>query len=177
MTSRCTDRIPYDEFNTTLLHYPWGEVFVQPSTQDKWECFLQKFVPQLDSVAPIRTVRLRNPETPSVSADTARLMQQRRGALACADREVYKALNSRVRAAIRRDSRDHIRQRMSEVGRSGMWRCLRQVIGTKVTASAAPEVDADTLNEYFVSVGTNTAASVVKPRVAAPVRLPRVMTC
>lgn len=177
VTSRCTDRIPYDEFNTTLLHYPWGEVFVQPSTQDKWECFLQKFVPQLDSVAPIRTVRLRNPEAPSVSADTARLMQQRRGALACADRGVYKALNSRVRAAIRRDSRDHIRQRMSEVGRSGMWRCLRQVIGTKVTASAAPEVDADTLNEYFVSVGTNTAASVVKPSVAAPVRLPRVMTC
>ena len=65
-----------------------------------------------------------------------------------------------------------------EVGRSGMWRCLRQVIGTKATASsAAPEVDADTLNRYFVGVGANTAASVVGARWATPVRLPRVMTC
>ena len=177
VTFRCIDRIPFDEFNATLLHYPWDDLFVLPAPQDKWECFLHKFVPQLDSVAPLRSVKLRNPDAPSVSADTARLMQQRRGALACANRGPYKALNSQVRAAIRRDSRDHIKQRMSEVGRSGMWRCLRQVIGAKATASAAPEVDANTLNRYFVSVGSNTAARVVRSKSVAPVRLPRVMTC
>ena len=177
VTSRCIDRISFEEFNVTLLHYPWDDVFVQPSPRDKWECFLRKFVPLLNSVAPTRSIRIRNPDAPSVSADTACLMQQRRGALARADREFYKTLNSQVRAAIRRDSREHIRHRLSEVGRTGMWRCLRHVIGTKVTVSAAPEIDADTLNRYFVSVGTTTAASVNGARGVAPVRLPRVMTC
>ena len=177
ITSRCIDRIQFDEFNATLLHAPWGGLFVQPTPLDKWHYFLSVFTPLLDSVAPVRVVKLRNPDAPTITTETARLMQQRRGALASGDRVTYKALNKQVRSTIRRDSREHIRQRISEVGRSGMWRCLRSVIGGKATSSAAPEVDPDTLNRYFVNVGATTAASVTGARNVTPVRLPRVMTC
>ena len=131
----------------------------------------------LNDVAPARRIKLRNQSAPPVSADTRALMTRRRAALVSGARADYKALNRLTRAAIRRDCREHIRGEIDKAGHSGMWRCVKSIIGCKTGTSVTPNLHPDTLNDYFVNVGPLTAASVPNRRTSLPTRLPRVMTC
>lgn len=59
------------------------------------------------------------------------------------------------------------------MGPGKVWQVLRPIIGSK-TETAVPNVTPDALNEYYVSIGPTTAASVPEPADPAPIRLPRV---
>ena len=175
--SRCLNRVDFDQFNYVLVNADWSLIYQCASTSDKWLSFLEVFIPHLNAVAPVRRINVRNPSAPPVSADTRVLMARRRVALAHGSRAEYKAANRLTRAAIRRDCRDHIRKQISEAGHSGMWRCVRSIIGSKMGASATPNIHPDALNDYFVKVGPMTAAGVPNRCATLPVRLPRVKTC
>ena len=177
VTSRCLNRVDFDYFNDVLTNTDWSLVYQSVTTNDKWGSFLEVFTPHLNAVAPARRINLRNPSAPPVSADTRVLMTRRRDALARGLRDEYKLINKQTRAAIRRDCRDYIRQQIAEAGHSGMWRCIKPIIGSKMGKSVIPNVHPDTLNEYFVNVGPATAASVSNRGAILPAFLPRVMTC
>ena len=176
--SRCLKKLNFDMFNNALYACDWSDVFTERQTSLKWEHFTVIFISMLDIAAPERRVRLRNPSAPPVSERTRELMTARRAALAGGDRVRYKALNRETSAAIRRDCRDDVHQRINQSNRSSIWRCLRSVIGGgRSSVMAAPGVHPDALNRFFVGVGPSTAASVAPPRRAVPVLLPRVLTC
>ena len=176
--SRCLSRVDFDDFNGMLYACDWSRVLMSPLTSDKWLNFSEMFISALDAVAPVRRVRLRNPDAPPVSARTCELMADRRSALAAGDRDRYKALNRLTASAIRSDCRAAIHDRIVESNRSNMWRCLRSVVGGNRSGSySAPTVHPDDLNRHFVSVGPATAATVPPPSRVVPVLLPRVMTC
>ena len=178
VTSRCLNRVDFDGFSDSLSYLDWSHVYAEVTPHEKWERFKNLFVPMLNSVAPQRTIKLRNPDAPYVSADTQKLLCRRRRALADrSSRATYKAINREVRSALRRDSRDHLRQRICETGRAGLWRCLKPVMSGKRAATAVPSVHPDDLNRYFVNVGVNTAAAVRCTGRDIPVRLPRVASC
>ena len=113
---------------------------------------------------------------PPLSADTRLLLQRRRAALAQRDRDLYRDVNKQCRAATRRDSRAHYQRELAKGGRASLWRALSPVIGKKKTVSEPPNITPDALNDYYVTIGPATAASV--PQATAPVhtRLPRVTT-
>ena len=135
----------------------------------------------LNSHAPVRSVKIRNPNAPPVSDDTKGLMCRRRGALAHYGRgsAEYRDANRAVRSAIRRDSRADIERRIRESGRHGMWRIIRPYVGGKRGSRVMPGVSADDLNSYFVGVGPRVAGEVrgMGEVPSAPCRLPRVGAC
>ena len=176
--SRCLSKVNFNDFNSVLYRSDWSRVLTSPLTADKWLRFTETFVSLLEDVAPVRRVRLRNPDAPSVSERTRDLMADRRAALAAGDRDRYKALNRLTTSAIRGDCRNAIHQRIAESNRSNMWRCLRSVVGGSRSSSfSAPDVNPDDLNRHFVGVGPATAITVPPPVRVVPVLLPRVMTC
>ena len=159
----------------------WRSVVTSPTVTEKWECFLDIFIPIIDAHAPLRSLRIRNPNPPVVSDDTQVLMARRRAALAQFGHssDLYKSLNRAVRSALRRDTRDDVLQRIQEGGQKAMWRCIRSVVASKKNSRITPDASADELNAFFVSVGPRVASEVSRqgktPQLAC--RLPRVGAC
>ena len=169
-------RVDPDQFNRQLYSTDWSPVFRQQRIEEKWEEFRMIFLSQLDTVAPVTRVRLRPPGAPPLTDATRQLLADRRQALQPGGpRDRYKELNRQCRAAVRRDQAAHLQSELAKAGPGGVWRVLRPVIGSKKEA-AVPSATPDALNDYYVSIGPATAASVPRPAAPVPVRLPRVTT-
>ena len=142
--SRSFKRTDFTMLNFDLAHADWSVVFTAPGVTAEWEHFLTIFLPILDSYAPVRSIKIRNPNAPTVSDDTKGLMCRRRGALAHYGRgsTEYRDANRAVRSAIRRDSRADVERRIRESGRQGMWRIIRPYVGGKRGSRVTPGVSA-----------------------------------
>ena len=177
--TRLINRVDSTDFNITLANTDWGSVFAANGPTAKWDQFTRIFTSLLDTVAPLRRVRRPAASIVRVTESTQALLAERRAALAAGqpERDNYKAINRRCRAAIRRDSREHLQQRLTEAGPSRVYRVLAPIIGSKKAASTVPSVTPDAINDYFVNVGPRTAASVIAPTNPPPIRLPRVPSC
>ena len=178
--TRCLRRVDPVLLQVDLALTDWSAVFNAATVAEKWDSFVAIFIPVMDTHAPVRTVRIRNPSAPTVSDATKALMCRRRGALADFGHgsSEYRDANRAVRSAIRRDSRDDVERRIRENGRNAMWR-LRPFVGGRRASREAPSVSVEQLNRYFVSVGPRVAGDVAGlgevPEVAC--RLPRVGAC
>ena len=119
---------------------------------EKWHHFLHAFTRVIDTHAPYRVRRLRNPTAPVVTDATCDLMQRRRQALAQLGHHSasYSELNRAVRSALRRDTRDDIQRRIAEGGASSVWRSIRNVVGDRRSGRVTPDATPDALNAYFV---------------------------
>ena len=108
-------------------------------------------------------------------------MRQRRKAIKDRDSN-YHRLNTLVKRAIRRDTRESIAQRVKNTPASALFRQLQPVIAPKRGPPTQPEsLTPDQLNAYFTSVGTDTKNKVLDSfarsnREKLPTRLPRVNT-
>ena len=78
---------------------------------------------------------------------------------------------------MRADSRARYEGELARGGRSALWRVLRPVLGRKQQQCEVPDITPDALNDYYVTVGVRTAASVPSATVPVPSLLPRVLTC
>ena len=170
---RILSRIDFEAFNEQLAHADWSEVIIADSTLEKWESFLQMFMQLLDTVAPIRRMQTRQTRAPPVTAKTKNFIRLRNQAIRSSSSD-YKEVNRLCRASIRRDCVEHVQRELASAGRNGMWRTLRPIIGHKQQKTSVPNIAPDTLNDYYVSVGPTTAASVPKLDSVLPVRLTRV---
>ena len=180
--SRSFKRLDHPALYHDLLDVDWDYVFSAETVRDKWDAFLSFFVPVFDAHAPIKRVLIRNPTAPPVSAATRDLMSQRRAALRHSGRNSsdYKDLNRSVRAAVRRDRRAELRREIGERGPNKVWQCIRSVVaGKKDGPGVQPDISANDLNSYFVSVGPRVAAEIRAQNVPTDlnVRLSRVGAC
>ena len=132
--------------------------------------------PIVDSSAPVKRIKVRNPTAPPVTDATKELMAQRRAALRTTDRDSYRELNRQVKAAVRRDTREEIGRRVREGGPSSLWRSVQPVISGKRSSGLSPDTDVNSVNQYFASIGTATARQVDSAGPELAVRLPRVST-
>ena len=179
--SRCLNRINIHDFNISLSHTDWSPVFSRVGVADQWTAFLQLLLPVLDYHAPFRRLKLHNPSAPPATDATLRLMAQRRGLLAREGRTpAFRALDKKVKSAIRRDIRNDIADRVGRQGPASIFRNVCQVIeGRKSAHRVVPAATPDELNEFFVGVGPRVAGEVLgrgEP-VPLPCRLPRVGSC
>ena len=173
---RCLRRVDPGQFNVQLSVTDWSPVLLTQRPAEKWEEFRRIFLSQLNAVAPVTRMRLRQPGAPPVTDDTRQLLADRRRALLPGgQRDRYKELNRQCRAAVRRDQASHLQSQLAKGGPGSVWRVLRPIIGSKKEAMA-PSATPDALNNYYVSIGPATAASVPRPTTPVPVRLPRVTT-
>ncbi|XP_043234147.1 uncharacterized protein LOC122387763 [Amphibalanus amphitrite] len=171
---RCLQKVDSEQLNLQLSEADWSPVLLRERRADKWEEFRAIFLSQLDGVAPVTRVRLSPPGAPPLTADTRQLLAERRQALqAGGQRDRYKELNRQCRGAIRRDQTAHYQRELDKAGPGSVWRVLRPIIGSK-KETAVPSATPDALNDYYVSIGPATAASVPRPAATVPVRLPRV---
>ena len=182
ITSRSLNRVDVAALNHDLLFVDWGKVFSAATVSEQWDTFLDSFLPIVDDHAPLKRVTIRNPTAPPVSAATRDLMSQRRAALRYSGRQSteYKQLNRSVRAAIRRDRRIEIERDISDRGPNKVWQCIKSVIGGKRDGQCVqPNLPADDLNSFFVSVGPRIATEIrnQNPDIDLSVRLPRVGAC
>ena len=181
-TSRNFRRLNTADFNRDLCCINWEEVFAAPTVDAQWSAFVKRFLPVVDAHAPLRKLTIRNPTAPPVSPATRDLMARRRSALAHDGRDSaeYRELNRAVRSAIRSDRRQDIQREIGERGPASVWRCIRSVVaGKRGERSVRPNLAADQLNEFFVSVGARVAAEI-GAQGSGPVsdtRLPRVGAC
>ena len=173
---RCIGNVDTATFCQTLSAADWSPVLLADGPERKWSEFQRVFLKLLDRVAPLRRVRARSIAAPPVSVRTRQLMQRRRAALAGSDRDLYRQINKECRAAIRGDARAHFQREINKNNRTSLWRTLAPVIGSKNARAEAPNITPDALNNYYVTVGPETAASVPAPTAEVPVRLPRVTT-
>ena len=180
--SRSFKRLDVQSFNCDLLTVDWEEVYKETSVSEKWQAFLKSFMPVIDDHAPRKSVTIRNPTAPPVSAAMRDLMSQRRAALRSSGREsiAYRELNRAIRSAVRRDRRVELRREIGERGPNKVWQCIRSVVaGKKDGRNVQPDLPADDLNSFFVSVGPRIAAEIRTQNAATDlsVRLPRVGAC
>ena len=178
--SRCLRRIDVPAFHRDLFNADWATVFLSHTVTDKWQCFISVFIPIVDSHAPIRASRIRNPHAPVICDDTRELMTRRRDALARFGHGSvgYRDLNRAVRSALRRDTREGVQRKIQEAGARSVWRCLGAVVGSGRPGRVTPNASPDELNSYFVSVGPRVAGEVAALGEAqVPCRLPRVGAC
>ena len=178
--SRSWSKIDFDDLQLRLCEIDWRPVFSSGHPGEQTEYLVRGVLAVLDDIAPVRTLKLRNPTAPPVTSETKRIMSQRRAALANGEQQRYKELNRQTKSAIRRDSRDTLRRRIHEAGPNNMYRYLRPIIaGKKDGPNTTPEIDPDVMNDYFSQIGTQTAASVAASRAGTaapdlPSLLPRV---
>lgn len=180
--SRSFKRIDVHSFNRDLMATDWEDVLSSTSVSDKWQAFLDRFIPVMDDHAPLKNITIRNPTAPPVSAATRDMMSQRRSALRRLGRESleYKQLNRSVRTAVRRDRRCEIQRDIDERGVTKVWHSIKSVIaGKKGGQNVQPDLTADDLNAFFVSIGPKVAAEIQTQNTATDleVRLPRVGAC
>ena len=180
--SRSINRIDPDAFVRDLSVCDWSDVTSAVTVSEQWAAFLGAFMPILDAHAPQRRVKIRNPTAPPVTDPTKQLMRRRRAALRTHghDSDCYKTINRETRAAIRRDSREHILSTIRTGGPHTLWRNTRKFIDSKKPLrNVTPLVSADAMNAYFVDVGPSVARQVAqrgnKPNL--PNLLPRVGAC
>ncbi|XP_043210812.1 uncharacterized protein LOC122375471 [Amphibalanus amphitrite] len=175
---RSLSRVDFPAFNQQLYAADWLPVFAAPTTDTKWDRFQRILISQLDTVAPLRRVRERRPAAVPVTPETRQLLRDRRAALGSADRAEYKRLNRLCRAAVRADCRARYEGELARSGRAALWRVLRPVIGRKQQQQCTvPNITPDALNDYYVTVGPSTSASVPAPATPVTTVLPRVLTC
>ena len=161
--SRSLNQVDVHSINQELLSVDWQEVYNSTSVADKWQVFLDNFLPVFDDHAPLKNVLIRNPTAPPVSAATRDIMSRRRSALRRLGRESpeYKALNRSVRAALRRDRRHVLQNEISERGVNKVWQSIKSVIaGKKDGPNIQPDLSPDDLNSFFVSVGPRIATEL-----------------
>ena len=180
--SRSFNRMDVHSINQELLTVDWHEVHNSMLVADKWQAFLDNFLPVFDDHAPLKNVLIRNPTAPPASAATREIISRHRSALRRLGRESpeYKALNRSVRAALRRDRRHDLQNEISERGVNKVWQSIKSVIaGKKDGPNIQPDLSPDDLNSFFVSVGPRIAAelSTQNTYTGLNVRLPRVGAC
>ena len=171
--SRNLKTVDSDALNSLLLNTDWSDILQTDTTAGKWQVFLRIFLPILDTVGPVRRVRPRPAGAPPLTADTLSLLARRQQSLQHRSSE-YREVNRQCRAAIRRDCDAHFQRELAKARPHDMWRVLRPLIGTKSQSPNVPNITADALNNYYVSVGPATAAAVPPPTGSVPIRLPRV---
>ena len=174
---RAISKIDSESFNHRLAETDWTPVYYSMTTEGKWNSFNHTLISHLDAVAPLKSVRQRQPTGQPVSAETRQLLQRRRAALAGNDRDEYKRANRLRRAAVRNESRARFATAISRGDQGGLWQVLRPVIGRKQQQCEVPRITPDALNNYYVSIGPSTAATVPVPTTLVPTRLTRVSTC
>ncbi|KAF0299344.1 hypothetical protein FJT64_027870 [Amphibalanus amphitrite] len=154
LTARCWRKLDVVEAGRLLESSDWTPVFESADPEAQWDYFVSVTLPIIDRLAPAKRSRARNPTAPPVTDATKELMSRRRSALRDGNRALYKDLNRRVKAAIRRDTSEELQRRIAAAGRSSLWRTIRPVISAKQPSRPMPTADADTMNNYFASVGT-----------------------
>ena len=177
---RCLGRIDVTEFNVTLSRADWNEVWTSGSTEAAWEAFMRVFLRALDTVAPMRRVRVSPPGAPPVTAATRDLLASRRRALtdtSAAGRERYRTINRQCRAAIRTDTAAYLERECRKAGPAKMWRVLKPVIGDNKGTRDVPRVTPNALNVFFSQIGQTTSSGVPGPSQPMSALLPRVHTC
>ena len=176
---RSIDTVSY---HRDLLSCDFGAVFGSASVDDMWNALAAIVRGVTDRHAPLRNLRLRNPEAPPISDRTRALIIQRAAALRVNGHgsQEYRDVNRAVRSAIRADTRRDIADRIQTQGANTVWRNMRHIISGKTSnRSVSPAISAESLNEYFVSVGPRVSAEVAELGDApdVPTRLPRVGAC
>ena len=180
--SRCLRRIDVPALHVDLASADWWPVFASATVSDQWPSFLDVFTPIVDTHAPVRTVKIRNPTAPPVTDATRDLMSRRRAVLRADGHgsDAYKEANRAVRSAIRSDCRADIARRIGEQGPHTVWRNVRNhVAGKRPSQGTVPLVSASVMNDYFVGVGPRIAREAQQQgdEPDIPCRLPRVGAC
>ena len=175
----------FDEqaFLTDVRDTDWYEAVKRDATcEQQWDAFAELMNSLIDTHAPVRRFRVRNPAPPPVTDETLDLMCQRREALRSDDADRYQQLNALTKRAIRKDRRDDITERVRSVPASRMFKQLESVIAPKRGPPVSPvNLTASELNDYYCSIGKSTRDSVMADfersgRQPLNVRLPRVHT-
>ena len=120
------NRVDHTALNTDLASADWSPVFQSASVYLKWNNFLDIFMTVIDTHAPLRSVKIRNPSAPVVTDTTRVLMSRRRRALAEFGHgpSQYRAVNRAVRSTLARDTRQNFERRIRDGNKASMWRLI-----------------------------------------------------
>ena len=112
VTCRATSKVNWDALKLSLVLTDWNQVTAATTVEVKASQFAELFMTAVNAHAPLKRITIRNQTAPPLTAPTLQLLARRREAERSGEETIYKLLNRQCRAAIRRDCRQNVTQRL-----------------------------------------------------------------
>ena len=169
-------------FETELFATNWSAVYSSPTVTAASSAFLCAITPTVQRYALVKSITLRNPMDPPISAETKLLLLHRSETLRVYGHgpAEYRTVNRKPRSAFRAEKKQYVSDRIRVQGRVIVWKSAKDIVGSKrPDARTLPSAPPDALNDFFAGVGPRAAAELDSygPAPSLPTRLPRVGAC
>ena len=173
LTTRSFKNFKEDEFNELLKQVNWKDVVTnERNIDDNWKTWKNNFLSVLNTLAPIKQIRVRDKSYPWITSDIRRLMTRRDMCLKKAIKSKcnviwsdYRRLRNEVNSVLRRSKCSFFRNEISRCSNDpkSMWKCLKMLLPKQNMACLdfiqCNGIDvkgnfdiANTFNNYFVDL-------------------------
>ena len=169
-----------DDFVTRLLNAKWDDCFKAENVTVAWQSFRDIFMSVLDSIAPIKEIRLKNRTEPWMTSDILEDIKQRDFYLyrfkknrAQEDYKLFCKLRNKVQRNIRTAKSEYLSNKIEENKNEpkNLWQQLKN-LGYKNSKKDSSNVvltindenchDSKTVSDYFNQFFTNIASTLVQ---------------
>ena len=143
-----------------------SRIFYISDVDVAWNIWIQEFTRICNKYAPLRDHKVKDHQKPWITKDIITLMQDRdhwhNKALkskAISDMNQYRLLRNQVTCYIRNAKKSFVLNELhSYQGKPDKtWKILKQFLPKKnINSSGSPEMDADSFNDFFSSIGEHT---------------------
>ncbi len=159
-----------------LLRYTnWIPFYSNKSIEERYTYFVTVFTQFLNTYLPVKHVEIRNTHRRPLPNDIRMLYERRKYAIRHKMMNEYRRLNKECKTAIRTYSAAAITERMRRKPAHDLWRECQHILGKKKRTIETTH-DANELNDYFLTIGTEISKKIPNNGSYMDNRLPRVNT-
>ena len=183
---RCTRNYTADEFRSRLSLLNWSSVTDSSDVENAWNNFKVLFLTVLESVAPIKEVRLKQRSEPWFSDEILKSINERDKALLDFKRSkdqsiflLFKMLRNKTQRLIDKAKRSYLKDQLEEHKNCSkkLWKCLKEIGTGKTRHAKASNIGlnvngittfdklsvATCFNKFFTTVAKNLVDKLPSP--------------
>ena len=151
----------------------------------KWVAFKKSFLDICNTHVPLKTIRVKDRYNPWINDAIVKLMYERdhskRLAIKTNDActwNKYKQLRNEVSTMIRDSKKSYYEKKLSECGKNPkkLWNCINKITGNKVFEQPHKDLDCNTFNDHFSSIGEKVVSKAPSEPTNIPWKNPRCLT-
>ena len=171
-----------DDFQQSLLNADWSSVLICDNVSEAWNNFKLVFLSVIDSIAPVREIRVKQRTEPWINSDILQCINERNKAFNVYKRtrsdehfNAFKVLRNKAQSAIFKAKKNYFTEKLEHNKNDSktLWKTLRELglpskkgksSGSSLGLKIDGEISFDKLNvaEKFNSFYTSIASSLVE---------------
>ena len=163
------------EFAKDISAVPWDTVEILDDVSDRVDTFNDLFLSILDKNAPIKNIKIRAKPSPFITQEIRSLMKERdlsckiaRDTVQPRDWLEFKRLINKVKNELQSAEKQYVQEQilLNRNEPPSIWKIIRRCIPSKISGKPCyikpTSVLCKKFNNYFISIGENTAKSAKK---------------